>query len=42
MLTSIDAFSEEAGTTGNVTLTNDPAEALKDADVVITDTWCAT
>jgi ornithine carbamoyltransferase len=24
---------------GLVTLTNDPAEALKDADVVITDTW---
>ncbi|KAL7423801.1 ornithine carbamoyltransferase [Cryptotrichosporon argae] len=29
----------EAGTEGMITLTNDPAEALQDADVVVTDTW---
>lgn len=31
--------SEKAGTTNKVKLTNSPAEALKGADVVITDTW---
>jgi len=31
--------SEKAGTTDKVKLTNSPAEALKNADVVITDTW---
>ncbi|NXD32600.1 OTC protein, partial [Spelaeornis formosus] len=30
---------EEAQTQSLVTLTNSPAEALKDADVVVTDTW---
>ncbi|KAK4688836.1 ornithine carbamoyltransferase, partial [Tremellales sp. Uapishka_1] len=29
----------EAGTENMVTLTNSPEEALKDADVVVTDTW---
>ena len=30
---------EEAGTVDKVTLTTDPAVALKDADIVVTDTW---
>lgn len=33
------SYSTEAGTEGSIILTNDPAEALKDADVVVTDTW---
>jgi ornithine carbamoyltransferase len=32
-------LSEKAGTADFVHLTNSPAEALKDADVVVTDTW---
>ena len=33
--------SEEAKTENLITLTNSPEEALKDADVVVTDTWYA-
>ena len=31
--------SEEAGTTDKIHFTNSPEEALKDADIVVTDTW---
>ncbi len=30
---------EKGGAAENVTLTNSPEEALKDADIVVTDTW---
>lgn len=33
-------ISEEAGTADMITFTNSPEEALKDADIVVTDTWC--
>jgi ornithine carbamoyltransferase len=33
------AISEEAGTANQILITNSPAEALKDADYVVTDTW---
>jgi ornithine carbamoyltransferase len=32
-------LSEEAGTADKILITNSPAEALKDADYVVTDTW---
>jgi len=32
-------LSEEAGSANKILITNSPAEALKDADYVVTDTW---
>lgn len=37
--TGVLTISEEAGTTDKIHFTNSPEEALKDADIVITDTW---